>query len=487
MIFHLMHSITIQKQIATVLMTLIIGLWSSFYAHGQSKNITIHLRGVSEAKISLMPMSGSKQFKTVAELKSVKNGETASLPIPAEYIPGEFVIRFDYKEKVESTPYPSEKHILIGKEPVELWVHPMFANNPDSTWFSKDEKENAAFVLFSKENSFQKQKIGLLQQFLMEYDIPDSEFYQQGIQEYEKRREAYNQWLDQKVQEDAALFASSLYRFSYLPQILFEGDEKARMLSLIAHYFDGIDFSDPVIIKTAQMNEWMNSYVNLHGQMATTVALRDSLIPAAARSAIEKAKSGDPLVYGWMVDYFYRGFETNDMPQGMKVLEPYLNDPACLTTKRMEIERRLKGMETLKPGIIAPDFTLIDRNKNSFTLSTFLPEEKFILILFWSADCSHCKETIDAVYPWSQQAEIMQKLTVIAVSLDETETEVAAWGKKSAELNGWKHLRAMEGINSKVANDYFILATPVMILIDAGTRKISAMPGTPGELVTLFK
>lgn len=487
MIFQRMQLKTEQRQFAILLATLFIGFGSSFYAHAQSKNITIHLRGVSEAKISLMPMSGSKQFKTVAELRSVRNGETASLPVPAEYLPGEFVLRFDYKEKPESTPYPGEKHILIGNDDVELWVHPMFANNPDSTWFSKDEKENAAFVSFSKENSLQKLKIGLLQQFLMEYDSPDSEFYQQGIKEYEKRRAAYNQWLDQKVKEDAALFASSLYRFSYLPEILFQGDEKTRMLSLIAHYFDGIDFSDPVIIKTAQMNEWMNSYVNLHGQMATTVALRDSLIPAAARSAIEKARLGDPLVYGWMVDYFYRGFETNDMPQGMKVLEPYLNDPACLTTKRMEIERRLKGMESLKPGIIAPDFSLIDRDKTIFTLSTFRSEQKYILIVFWSADCSHCKETIDVVYPWSLKAEVKQHLAIVAVSLDETETEVAAWEKKSTELNGWKHLRATEGINSKIANDYFILATPVMVLLDAKTRKIIAMPGTPGELATVIK
>ncbi|MBK6965617.1 MAG: redoxin domain-containing protein [Bacteroidales bacterium] len=476
-----------RRQFVVLLSTLFIGLGPFFNANAQSKNITIHLRGVTETKISLMPMSGTKQFKTIAELKSVKNGETASLPIPAEYMPGEFVLRFDYKEKSESTPYPSEKRILIGNDPIELWMHPMFANNPDSSWFGKEEKENAAFALFSTENARQKQKIGLLQQFLMEYDSPDSDFYLQGIKEYEKRRQAYNNWLDQKVKEDATLFASSLYRFNFLPQIVFQGNEKDRLLSLIAHYFDGIDFNDPVIIKTAQMNDWMNSYVNLHGQMATTAALRDSLIPAAARSAIEKARLGDPLVYGWMVDYFYRGFETNDMPQGMKVLEPYLNDPACLTTQRMEIERRLKGMENLKPGIIAPDFSLIDRDKTIFTLSTFRSEQKYILILFWSADCSHCKETIDVVYPWSLKAEVKQNLAVVAVSLDETETEVAAWENKSSELNGWKHLRATEGINSKIANDYFILATPVMVLLDAKTRKIIAMPDTPGELATLVR
>jgi thiol-disulfide isomerase/thioredoxin len=363
----------------------------------------------------------------------------------------------------------------------------MYVNNPDSTWFSMDEKENAAFARFNEENSRQKQKIGLLQQFLMEYDQPESEFYQQGKQEYETRREAYNKWIDSSAKEDSKLFASSLYRFSYLPPISFEGNEQDRLFSLIAHYFDGIDFNDHIIIKTAQMNEWMNGYVNLHGQMATSIALRDSLIPAAAYKAIEKAKTGHPQVYGWMVDYFYRGFESNNIPQGMKVLQPYLDDPACLTSKRMEIERRLKGMETLVPGIKAPDFTLSDDAGKEFTFSKYRPLAKNLLIIFWSADCAHCMEEINQLYPWQQQAGISDKLEVIAISLDESATEVAAWERKIKELKGWKHLRAKEGINSPVANDYFILATPVMILVDSKTRNIIEMPASVLQLQQLLK
>ena len=459
----------------------------SNHVYGQDISVKIHLRGISETNISLLPLSGPKQFKSIAQVKGVKNGETTTLQVLKEYLPGEFVLRFDYKEKPESTPYPSEKHILVGSQSLELWVHPMFANNPDSTWLGKDEKENAAFARFNEENSQQKQKIGLLQQFLMEYDQPESDFYRQGIKEYEIRRKAYNQWLEKKVKEDADLFSASLYRFSYLPEIMFRGSEKERLLSMIAHYFDGIDFNDPIIIKTAQMNDWMNSYVNLHGQIATSAALRDSLIPSAAFKAVEKAKTGNPLVYGWMVDYFYRGFESNDMPQGMKVLEPYLNDPNCLTTKRMEIERRLKGMETLVVGTRARDIQLKDKDNNPFALYTYKPPAKYILVLFWSADCSHCKETNDALYPFSQNTEIKQKLSVVAVSLDETETEVKAWQQKVIQLPEWKHLRAEEGINSKVANDYFILATPVMILLDAKTMEIKSMPSTMAELERLLK
>jgi thioredoxin-related protein len=471
----------------TICIFLLLELPFNLYAQSSDLNITIHIRNVIESKITLLPMSGTKASKSMAEVSGVKNGETAKLLVQKESLPGEFVLRFDYKEKKENTPYPSEKYIFINDQDLELWVSPMHTNNPDSTWFQKGERENAAFSLFSKENLRRKEKIGLLQQFLMNYDETKSKFYKQGIEEYELRRKNYNQWLDQKVKADQALFVSSIYRFQFVPQILWEGTEKDRMISVINHYFDGIDFNDPILIKTTQLNEWMNNYVNLYGQMATTVALRDSLIPAAAKNAVEKAKHGNPLVYGWMVDYFYKGFESNNLPEGMKVLEPYLNDPKCLTSKRMEIERRLRGMETLVIGSKAPDIELKNSSGNLFKLYDFYPESNYILLLFWSADCSHCIETVNSIHPWLQQSDSKLKVSVVAVSLDETETEIKAWEQKIGQLEGWEHLRAAEGVRSKAAHDYFILATPVMVMIDAKTKAIVALPNNLNELMKVVK
>ena len=45
-------------------------------------------------------------------------------------------------------------------------------------------------------------------------------------------------------------------------------------------------------------------------------------------------------VYGWMLDHFHRGLEVNNLPAGMKELEPYLEDPNCLglsTKKEIEL------------------------------------------------------------------------------------------------------------------------------------------------------
>jgi thioredoxin-related protein len=459
---------------------------SSESIQAQDVTITIILRGVYETKISLLPLTGTDALKPIIIIDSLKNGGTAVFKVPEEKLPGEFVLRFDYKDKASSTPYPSEKRIIIGNQDLELSVHPIFCNYPDSTWFQKEEKENTAFLQFFRENTRQKEMLGLLQNFLLKYDSPDSEFYKEGVAEYEKRREAFNTWIKEQIKKNKSLFVSNLFGFQLVPEINWTGTEADRKQSLRDNYFEGMDFGDPLLVKTSTMKEWMDGYVNLYGELAITIALRDSLFTLAGKTAIEKVRKGDPLVYGWMVDYFFNGYESFNIQKGIKMLQPYLDDPDCLTSKRQEINKRLKGIETLVPGTTAPNITITDFENKLFDLNSFKTEKEQILLLFWSADCSHCEETVGKLYPWYQGQAVQQALDIVAISVDETSDEILKWEKKIRELKGWIHLRAAEGLRSKVANDYYILGVPVMILIDAKTKKITALPDTAEQLNKLL-
>ena len=76
-----------------------------------------------------------------------------------------------------------------------------------------------------------------------------------------------------------------------------------------------------------------------------------------------------------------------------------------------------------------------------------------------------------------------KKLNIIAVSLDETETEVKKWENKIITLPGWKHLRVKGGINATVANDYAILSTPVMFLVESESNIIVDIPNNLEQLI----
>lgn len=444
--------------------------------------IKIHLKGVYQTDISLIPTVGDNALRPIIEKKDIKFSEVCEIVIPNDRLPGQFVLRFDYKEKEDSSPYPAEKYFFINKQDLELWVHPLNINNPDSTYFQKDEIENSLFDSFMKMNIKKKKNLGSLRNFLIEYDSPKSEFYKIGVDEYENRRQEYNLWIKEQYLTHKSRFVSNLFGFQYVTPVLWEGTEEDRVQSMIDYYFDGIDMHDPLLIKTADMRKWMDNYVNIYGAKATSVSLRDSLFTLAGSRAIEKAKQGNPLVYGWMVDYFYRGFESFNISKGMSMLERYIEDPNCLTKKKLEIQKRLDGMKTLLVGRIAPDFII---NHNEGKEESFLnttTKTKYKLVLFWSADCMHCKEDIKELYSWYNKGVNNKLLDVYALSVDESDTEIALWNKAIKSLHAWNHIRVEGGINSNEANSYFVLSVPLMVLVDSKSNEIVAFPQNVNQL-----
>ena len=281
--------------------TIVVAILFPFYLSAQKGDvvITVHLNGVYESKVTLLSSYGTKIYKPIVEVKDLKKGNTTKLIVPAEYLPGEFVLRFDYKGNESDTPYPSEKYIIINKQDLDLWVNPLYVNNPDSTRFQQGEKENETLNRFYEENSNRRKQLDLLQEFLMKYDATGSSLYKEAVKEFEQRRQNYNQWLTALSKQDKELFVSRFYQFQHIPKMNAIGTEADRIKNLIAHYFDGFNFKDSLIIRTPDLNKWMDNYVNLYGQLSTTIALRDSLFPLAGKNAIEMARKW-PSIGLWL-------------------------------------------------------------------------------------------------------------------------------------------------------------------------------------------
>lgn len=457
-------------------------LFFTILAQTEDNTIIVHLRGVNDSRLSLIPLSGNDALKPLIIKDGIKKGDSVIIHVPINYVPGEFVLRFDYREKESDTPYPSEKKIIINNQDLELWVHPIYCNNPDSAWFQDGERENAVHQQFMTSNESRKSMLGLLQNFLLNYDDTGSDFYQSAVEEYENRRKGYNQWIDTQIKHNISLFVSNLFRFEHVPHIEWEGSEAERKLSLRENYFEGMDFSEALITRTSVLKQWMDSYVNLYGELATTIELRDSLFTLAGKNAIEKAKAGDPQVYGWMVDYFFNGYEGMNIEDGIRMLEAYVNDPACLATKKGAIKRRLSGIETLIPGTRAPDLKIPDSRDKLFELYNYNTEKQYTLILFWSADCGHCMETVNELNNLLERKEVNGKLEVIAVSIDQTDLEIEAWNQKIRELDGWIHIRPSGDLRSQMMSDYYIIGIPVMILVDSDSKEIISLPETASQL-----
>lgn len=450
----------------------------SLWAKGEEKRtLSVKLRGVYESKISLSPFNGVRVSHPIAVERGVKNGGQVLFNVPDSLLPGEFLVRFDYKATEKDHPYPSELRLYLNNENIEASVHPMYIHG-DSLVLTGD-RENKVWNRFMEQNAQKRQQLALLEQLLQGYDQAGSPVWNQAAKAYEQRRVAYNKWVDSMAMAYKVLYVGHLFRFQRLQPVNWVQTQEERLSSQVANWFNEFDFNDTLALRSRQMNEYINAYVGLFGVRATTVELRDSLFTAAGALACEKASAGNPKVYGWMVDYFFNGFETYNITQGLKMLEKHIQNPNCLTSKKQEITRRLEGMKKLVPGVHAPVLRAQNAEGNEVDVKLTLKEKDYQLLIFYATDCGHCEEMFAQLSEWYDKPENKAWFAITSIALDDVpDTWTDAHGKRAYP---WTDLYAPGGVNSEAASDYYVLSTPSMFVIDKN-GVLAAVPGSVRDL-----
>lgn len=426
-----------------------------------------------------MLFEDSMPMNAIAEIPDVKGGENAVIQVPGQYLPGEFILRIDYRAAEKDRHYPAERIIYINKQDIELFTNPLYINDDEKTRFNEDEKENTAYNAFMRENRAKRAPIDLLRQFLLSYDRYESGFYAKAVKEFEQRRREYNKWLDSQAKAHNELFVSRLFQFQHIPATTWKGSEEERLGNILKNYFDGIDFNDPLIIRSRELRMFMDGYAGLYSMRAAILEERNLLLVQAGSIACEKASKGHPQVYGWIVDYFYKGYEANNIKQGMVMLKEHADNPDCLTSKRQQIIQRLEGMEKMVPGVLSPDFVVIDDKGSSLEFHKWAPEKQYKLLLFSSSTCEACQYLLNSLRQWQSASANNEKLDVIIISIDKMQEEKI----KAITSFGWKYFYLEGGINNPIARDYFVLSVPAMFLIDSKSNVIVSVPGSFGELM----
>lgn len=442
--------------------------------------LNINIRGVYSSGVSLRPFEGYKYGEPVGQIIDVK--KNATIEIPNTLLPRQFLLRMDFRAKPTDHPYPSELVIYINKQDIELSVNPNYIS-ADSLFFGNDN-ENPTYLRFMSENQQKREQLGFIEQLLAGYQSRNTRFYKIAIREFEKRKNKYKQWIDKQILENDSLFVSHLFQFQKIPFQNWKLKEAELLEQKINNFFSQIDLSDTLLLRTEALNQLMNGYMSLFSLRANSELLRDSLFTEAGDIACTKASKGHPRIYGWMVDYFYRGYEQFGIDKGMLMLKKHIDKPNCLTQKRLAIETRLRGMEKLIPGAKAPDFEMSLPSGERKSFYNFNGKQaKYKLLLFWSADCQHCLKMVNQLNDWYHQTNNKGWMDIFAVNLD-TPGNIEKWKTEILKLEGWIHIHPEGDINSEIASKYAILSTPVFFLIDSKDHTIVE---TGSELSVLNK
>ncbi len=243
-----------------------------------------------------------------------------------------------------------------------------------------------------------------------------------------------------------------------IPDSLVTPDERAAYI--VCHYWDAMDFTDPVMAGDSALVE--QSFSNFI-----------ALLPYADPNSRQRAVST-------LLDHAANG-ATNAYNLIMSTAEHYLWDPEspycseelylpfvdyALTRNKEDIiyaDRRDVIMKNC-PGSLAPDFKIRDRDGDSISLRNH-DAGVTTLLMFYEPDCDRCHAAIEAMeaYPGLNNAIAAGTLRVLAVYIgDNTD----AWTKHASTLpRTWQ-----VAIDCKSAIDhdelYTIRATPSFYLID---------------------
>ncbi|MBE0675130.1 MAG: redoxin domain-containing protein, partial [Bacteroidales bacterium] len=399
-------------------------------------------------------MIGDRAFTPVRKLENVRGGDTDTIFISDNFLPGEFNLEIQWDGTGNDTSnYYNKRYLIASAQDIELWINPQYGDDRDSIWFQDDERENNAFDRFAIEDNDKRKELSSIYESLLELDSLDTKLRKTRFREYRKRRNTYNRWINNHIRDNRELFFSQVLEFRKIPESELEWSLSGRMHNRSNTFLNEIDFSNPEIIRTAGLERWMDEYIKLSVREAISSEKRDSLLIDVGIDAIEKVKSENKIIYGWMADYFYKVYEKSGNMKGIIKLNPYLDDLECMTENKRLIHQRSATVENITPGKQAPDFHFINDKEEHFSLYEYKTNSDYKLILFWNTGCMNCIAITKLMHLWYLEQPPEERPAVFAINLDEY-YEKEVWEKRISLMPEWEHMIDKGGADSEVANAY---------------------------------
>jgi len=244
-----------------------------------------------------------------------------------------------------------------------------------------------------------------------------------------------------------------------------EGKKDSSFPSLYykSHYWDGYDFQDDRLIYTPMYEPKLKNYMN-----KWVIPMPDT-VKKECDILLKKAE-GTTETFKYTLWYLTRWAETSKI-MGMEEVFVYLVEDYYMKGKATwlkpeqlkKYEDRAKAIAPNMIGQPAMDLKLRNMANQFVPLSSI--KAKYKLLVFWEADCGHCKKELPKIDSLYKKELYKYGLQIMAV---ESSNEVEKWKKvvKEKKLRfGWIHLYDPDR-STKFRSFYDVYVTPTIYLLD---------------------
>ncbi|PLX14850.1 MAG: hypothetical protein C0598_00480 [Marinilabiliales bacterium] len=435
---------------------IVIILFGCIAATYSQHTINGSINGLKNTKVYLLQVKG--QSKSTLDTAFCNNEGSFTFNLNQDLPVGMYTINTGTNQNIELI-YNNENIRFVSS-----------GNSAEDNVQIVESIENLIWYDYLYTKGFNQYKMEVIEQLLMSYP-PGDKYYEYTENYYQNLQTNISSRSKELITNNPNTLASRYIKVDmpvFAPYGLSENDKQKY---LIEHHFDNTDFSDTLLLRSNILSSKVIKYLSLYQSPSyTKQTLEDELIVAidsVLNYAIVEQKT-----YEWLVDFLLKGFEAIGFERGLNhIAEQNKLSELCVNTDRKQsLERRMEMIKKLAIGKKSPDFTTKDISGDEINLYN-INSEKTILI-FWASWCPHCTEVLPVLKEYYER-ESREKLEVIAVSIDEYESDLMNYLKDNPYE--WINIAEFKGWDGPTAVKYDVHATPTIFVLDKD-KNIVAKP-----------
>ena len=226
------------------------------------------------------------------------------------------------------------------------------------------------------------------------------------------------------------------------------------------HYFDAVDFENPLLQASNFFIEHAINYVFGLGSSALTEGMLKENINALEHTI--KNNAPPEVRYEIFMVLRQQMLEAN-YEQLALYISKHMLMPMAVALNDVEGIQAMRDFERTALGALAPNFDLEEKlaGKSPKTLRDLKGSSSYVLI-FWSSSCSHCVNELPSIHQWMSQTS-NKNITVVAVGLED---DAYKWASMKYDMPKFTHVLALGKWEHPLVAEYNISSTPHYLVLD---------------------
>ncbi len=235
------------------------------------------------------------------------------------------------------------------------------------------------------------------------------------------------------------------------------------------HYFDAVDFKNPLLMASNFFSEHAINYVfGMTGASMSPELLKDNL---NSLNQILLDAATPETRYEIFKVLRLQILEANYEPLALELSNEILRPLAIALNDNVGLQA-IQDFERTAVGSKAPNFELEEETKERPAKTFYdLDDATSYILVFWSSSCSHCVDEVPQIHNWIAEHQ-NHNSAVVAIGLEE---EPYKWNTMKYDMPQFTHVLALGKWEHPLVQRFNITATPFYMVLDQ-EKNIIAKP-----------